>query len=217
MDALWGRWSTDCAAALPGAEMVLVDEVGHDLAARWRESHRRYHDPTHLAEVLSAVDTLCAVGDVAARDRAAALLAAWFHDAVYGTGSAEENEEASAALAGRSLTRLGASPELVERVRTLVLDTVSHDVDDEGDDARTVLHDADLWVLSAPVARFDEYCAQVRAEYAHVPPAEYGRARSAVLRPFLVRPHVYLTTHARTAWEPGARENLARELTRLAG
>ena len=37
------------------------------------------------------------------------------------------------------------------------------------------------------------------------------------LRPFLVRDHVYRTAHARAEWEPSARENLARELTRLAG
>ena len=31
-----------------------------------------------------------------------------------------------------------------------------------------------------------------------------------------VRDHVYRTEHARAEWEPSARENLARELTRLA-
>jgi predicted metal-dependent HD superfamily phosphohydrolase len=67
------------------------------------------------------------------------------------------------------------------------------------------------------VARFDEYCTQVREEYAHVPAAAYASARARVLRPFLVRDHVYRTAHARAEWEPSARENLARELTRLAG
>ena len=66
------------------------------------------------------------------------------------------------------------------------------------------------------MARFDEYCTQVRQEYAQVPAALYATARAEVLRPFLVRDHVYRTTHARTEWEPAARENLARELTRLA-
>ena len=45
----------------------------------------------------------------------------------------------------------------------------------------------------------------------------YAAARTEVLRPFLRREHVYRTTHARAEWEPSARENLARELTRLAG
>ena len=100
-----------------------------------------------------------------------------------------------------------------------MLDTGDHGLsaDAATDRARVVLHDADLWVLAAPVGRFDEYCTQVRAEYAHVPAATYARERSGVLRPFLVRDHVYRTAHARTAWEPAARENLARELTRLAG
>ena len=68
------------------------------------------------------------------------------------------------------------------------------------------------------MARFDEYCAQVREEYAQVPVGGLRLApASEVLRPFLVRDHVYRTAHARAEWEPSARENLARELTRLAG
>ena len=50
-----------------------------------------------------------------------------------------------------------------------------------------------------------------------MPAAAYASARAGVLRPFLVRDHVYRTAHARSEWEPSARENLARELTRLAG
>jgi predicted metal-dependent HD superfamily phosphohydrolase len=218
MDALRGRWSADCTRAVPDADEHVVDEVGTDLARRWREPHRRYHDETHLGEVLSAVDALCDAEHVRPEGRSAALLGAWFHDAVYAVGVPESNEERSAALAVESLGRVGATPELAVRVATLVLDTAAHDLGGRvRDPARVVLHDADLWVLAAPVGRFDEYCRQVRAEYSHVPPADYAVGRSRVLRPFLARPHVYRTRHARAEWEPAARENLARELTRLAG
>jgi predicted metal-dependent HD superfamily phosphohydrolase len=98
-----------------------------------------------------------------------------------------------------------------------VLETAGHESGSAtgADVAADVLLDSDLWVLGAPLARFDEYCRQVREEYADVPAAAYASARSKVLRPFLVRPHVYRTAHARGSWEPAARENLARELTRL--
>jgi predicted metal-dependent HD superfamily phosphohydrolase len=208
----------DCSAVAPGAAPAVVEDVGADLVQRWREPHRRYHDATHLAEVLSALDTLCAAEAVPDEDRAAASLAVWFHDAVYAVEAPERNEVDSAALATGALERLGAPASVAERVAGLVLDTAGHDLaDTEQDLARVVVHDADLWVLSAPVARFDEYCRQVREEYAHVPATAYARGRSEVLRPFLVRPHVYRSSHARTTWEPAARENLARELTRLAG
>ncbi len=218
MDTLRGRWSEDCARALPEATGDAVAAVGADLARRWRQPHRHYHDATHLAEVLAAVETLVRAERVGPAARSVAVLAAWFHDAVYAVGAPEGNERRSAELASASLARLGAGDHLTERVVTLVLDTAAHDLGGRvRDPARALLHDADLWVLAAPVARFDEYCRQVRAEYAHVPAAEYARGRGEVLRPFLARPHVYRTGHARREWEPAARENLARELTRLAG
>ena len=219
MDALRGRWRADCAAVAPRADPTAVDDVGADLLRRWHEPQRHYHDATHLTEVLAAVDTLCTVGALGPVARAVASLAAWFHDAVYAVDPAAANEAESAELAAGQLGRLGVPDEVTARVVTVVLDTASHALTAEAatDPARVVVHDADLWVLAAPVARFDEYCAQVREEYAHVPPVAYASARARVLRPFLVRDHVYRTPHARAEWEPSARENLARELTRLAG
>jgi len=221
MDLLTRRWRADCRGAVPAADPGAVDAVGADLLTRWREPHRAYHDPLHLAEVLAAVDTLCAAERPATPGaHPVAVLAGWFHDVVYDADPAPDagNEVASADLARHSLARLGADDELTDRVVTVVLDTIAHDVPPDGaDEARAVFHDADLWVLAAPVARFDEYCQQVRQEYGHVTSAEFAAARAAVLRPFLVRPHVYLTDHAQREWEPVARENLARELTRLAG
>jgi predicted metal-dependent HD superfamily phosphohydrolase len=222
MHALERRWLADCTAAAPQAPPRDVADVGRDLLRRWGEAHRRYHGTTHLAEVLAAVDLLCAAEQVSADDRVVAGLAAWFHDAVYvvePAATAAENESQSAALADRVLGTLGVDATTRARVTASVLDTGDHGLSAAAatDRARVVLHDADLWVLAAPVGRFDEYCTQVRAEYAHVPVATYARERSGVLRPFLVRDHVYRTAHARTAWEPAARENLARELTRLAG
>lgn len=219
MDDLRTRWSADCATVAPTADSALVEEVGIDLLTRWREPQRHYHDTTHLTEVLSAVDALCASEGATPEDCAVAALAAWFHDAVYAVDSPRDNEPRSAALAARALEGLGVDPSVTTRVVTVVLDTAAHDLGSGAgqDPARVILHDADLWVLAAPVERFDEYCRQVREEYSQVPAAEYASARAEVLRPFLARPHVYRTSLARQAWEEAARRNLARELNRLAG
>jgi predicted metal-dependent HD superfamily phosphohydrolase len=196
----------------------VVARVGADLVRRWREPHRFYHDTRHLTEVLDAIDVLARAERVRDDARSAALLGGWFHDAVYATGTPGTDEKRSADLAAESLDVLGAGTALRDRVVTLVHDTATHDLDDGvRDPARVLLHDADLWVLSAPVARFDEYCRQVRVEYEHVPAADYARGRSEVLRPLLSREHLYRSRLARREWEPAARENLARELTRLAG
>ncbi len=218
MDALQGRWSSDCGRALPLAEEGAVRTVGQDLLRRWREPHRRYHDATHLGEVLAALDTLVRAARAPEDAHAAAALGAWFHDAVYAVGTPARNEERSARIAAAALDLLGADDGLVARVVQLVLDTSTHELDGGvRDPARVLLHDADLWVLAAPLPRFDEYCRQVRQEYSHVAPADYARARAEVLRPFLAREHVYRSPYARREWEPVAKENLARELTRLAG
>jgi predicted metal-dependent HD superfamily phosphohydrolase len=82
MHALERRWLADCTAAAPQAPPRDVADVGRDLLRRWGEAHRRYHGTTHLAEVLAAVDLLCAAEQVSADDRVVAGLAARFHDAV---------------------------------------------------------------------------------------------------------------------------------------
>jgi predicted metal-dependent HD superfamily phosphohydrolase len=79
-----------------------------------------------------------------------------------------------------------------------------------------VLSDADLAILAAPQARYDEYAAAVRAEYAHVPDDAFRAGRAAVLRDLAAKEHLFHTAHARGHWEAPARANLASELARLA-
>ncbi|MGL4743370.1 MAG: HD domain-containing protein [Dermatophilaceae bacterium] len=221
MDAMSRRWPTDCAGLTgpSGLDPVETDATRADLLRRWSQPHRRYHDATHLHEVLAAVDVLAGTGGVPEDDRAVALVGAWFHDAVYDVTTPGSNEMRSADLARTALRRMGAPEATTERVATVILDTADHDLSAgaTADPAGPVLHDADLWVLAAPLHRFDEYCAQVREEYGHVPSAAYAQERSQVLRPLLGRRHLYATAHARARWNEPARENLARELIRLAG
>ena len=78
-----------------------------------------------------------------------------------------------------------------------------------------VLFDADLAVLGDRPARYAEYAADVRAEYAHVPDPAFRSGRAAILRGFAERPRIYLTPTAYALWESGARTNLATELEQL--
>lgn len=188
--------------------------VHRDLVERWSEPHRGYHDLRHLDEVVAAVDHLRADALETNEQWAATVLAAWFHDAVYDIATSADNERLSAELARTTLSRAGIDAVVVDEVVALVEATLAHDTDrTSGPDA--VFHDADLWILSAPQERFDEYCRQVRQEYAQVPDEDYARGRSAILSPFLERPSVYRTDAARKEWEDDARTNLTRELTRL--
>jgi predicted metal-dependent HD superfamily phosphohydrolase len=185
------------------------------LAARWPLPHRAelrdrlltayadrgYHDTRHLAEVLDRLDEL--TGGAPAVEL---VLAAWFHDAVYdGTAS---DEERSARLAE---TELAGEPVDVAEVARLVRLTAAHDPA-PGDTSGALLSDADLAILAAPPARYAEYVAGVRRDYATVPEEEFRAGRAAVLRDLLGRQRLFRTDHARRHWEPAARANLAAEL-----
>ncbi|EAP97131.1 hypothetical protein JNB_16639 [Janibacter sp. HTCC2649] len=189
--------------------------VREDLVARWSEAHRGYHDLRHLDEVLHAVTELRESTLGSDPEWAGVVFAAWFHDAVYEIAPGAENERLSAELARTTLSASGIGSEIVEAVASLVLASEAHDVH-ETHGPQAAFHDADLWILSAPEARFDDYCAAVRREYAAVPDDAYATGRSAILAPFLERETVYRTGHARDQWEAAARRNLTRELTRLA-
>src|SRR5207248_1574948 len=129
-------------------------------------------------------------------------LALWLHDAVY-QPRWRDSEEASARWAGKILHEAGAPAGVAERVRDLILAT-KHDAKPRAGDA-AVLVDIDLAILGAEPARFDEYEAQVRSEYAHVPDAMFRLGRAKILKGFLARPSIYATPRFRERFEARAR------------
>jgi len=140
------------------------------------------------------------------------LLAAWFHDGVYdGQPGAEER---SAHWAEESLAGLGVAAATVAEVGRLVRLTETHRPTD--DDANgCALSDADLAILAAPPERYEEYAADVRREYAHVPDEAFRAGRAAILRDLLAKPHLFHTVYAREHWEASARGNVEREVAAL--
>ncbi len=91
-----------------------------------------------------------------------------------------------------------------------------HAAEPVGIDAH-VLVDADLSILGAQPARFQEYEAQVRSEYGWVPDAMFRSTRAKILKEFLGRPHLYCTAHFRERYEAQARRNLQHSLVDLEG
>lgn len=186
------------------------------LLARHREKHRRYHTVTHVAWVVRHVEEL--VNAVHAGpsevDPDVAVAAAFYHDAVHEPRSpAAANERASARLARRDLLELGWPADRSERVGTMIEATATHL--DPPDATTAVLFDADLSVLGADPAGYDDYVRNVRAEYAHVDDAAWAAGRSEVLRGFLDRETIFATEPGRARWEARARANLTAELATL--
>jgi predicted metal-dependent HD superfamily phosphohydrolase len=181
------------------------DGLRDELLAAYADPARGYHDTLHLTEVLHRLEELA--GSVA-HDQVPVLLAAWFHDAVYdGQPGAEERSAqwASAALAGL---------ESVDEVARLVRVTEQHRP--ASDDVNgCALSDADLAILAAAPARYADYVATVRREYAQVSDADFTAGRAVILADLLAKPTLFHTAYARDNWEAAARANVEAELSAM--
>lgn len=177
-----------------------------ELVAAYAEPHRAYHTLQHLSECFAHRDAC----PIAPEDPAALELALWFHDAIYDT-KRDDNEVRSAEWARRALADLPV--DRLDRLEQLILVT-RHAADPTTPDQELLL-DIDLSILGADAARFEEYEAQVRSEYAWVPEAAYRDARGRILRGFLARPVLFHTADFSQRFEAQARINLRRSLDRL--
>lgn len=182
--------------------------LGERLADAYAEPQRKYHTLQHLGECIghfeSVVDLARYPGEVEA--------ALWFHDAVY-EPKQPDNELQSASWAAKELQAAGLPVQVAERVRALVMATRHAALPGTGDER--ILVDVDLSILGAEAARYAEYAAQVREEYAWVPGWVFRRKRKALLREFLARAPIYATRHFRDRLDARARENLENEIRRL--
>jgi predicted metal-dependent HD superfamily phosphohydrolase len=190
------RWN----ATLPRQQ-----EFGENLIIRYSEPHRRYHTTRHLLHVLTMIDQLADDHDLFL-----VRLAAWYHDAVYAIPAGQiSNEEASARLALRELSRVGLEQEDLNQVARLVRLTETHlpgPRDPEGE----LLCDADLAILASDPEDYAHYVAAVRAEYAKVPEEDFLAGRLAVLTELADR-EIFRTAKGRRLSD-AARANLATEI-----
>jgi predicted metal-dependent HD superfamily phosphohydrolase len=180
-----------------------------DLTARYSDESRAYHNLTHLSEILAVINRLAE----SAREGTAIRLAAWFHDAIYDS-RANDNEERSADLAETVLRGFGLPQALLAEVKRLILLTKRHDAAADDADGHILL-DADLAILGADAARYDDYARAIRREYAWVADDACRAGRSGVLEGFLKRPRIYFTAALFQSHECPARRNLQRELNLL--
>jgi len=193
------RWE----ATLPHQE-----EIATALLTRYAEPHRHYHTASHLARVLQVIDEFAE-----GQDLFLVRLAAWFHDAVYAIPPGQiPNEETSARLAVRELSRVGLEQEDLTQVARLVRLTATHTPgsrDPEGE----LLCDADLSILAAPPEEYAAYATAIREEYAAVPEEAFLGGRLEILSR-LSEGEIFRTSKARILIE-AARANVAAECAAL--
>lgn len=191
------------------ADPRLAVQFAH-LVAAYTEPHRHYHTLTHLDHMLAIATSFSHL----AADWQVVQLAIWYHDIVYNSVHAIDNETRSAAWASADLATLGLSTVTVTHVSDLILTTRTHLPTSDLPDAPLLL-DADLAILAAPPTEYDAYAAAIRAEYAHVPDDAFRRGRRAVLEQFLQRPRLFHTSDLHARFDSPARANLRREIAAL--
>ncbi|MEJ2854977.1 MULTISPECIES: HD domain-containing protein [unclassified Saccharothrix] len=197
LEALWDK-AVQVLGGRPG--------TAGDLAAKYAEPHRAYHNADHVLAVAKDVVELAA--HRTEEDRAVLTLAALAHDVVY-DGRPGEDERNSANWVRERLGEAGVDP---GPVVALVLATIDHTAPDE---LTALLMDADLAILGADPAAYERYRRAVRAEYSHVPDDAWRTGRGQVLESLHARDPLYLTPQARARWEARAKANLAAELAGL--
>lgn len=180
--------------------------TGAVLLRRWREPQRRYHDVSHLWELLTHLQQL---QTEVPRE---VVLAAWFHDAVY-DGKPGADEEASAQLAERVLAG-HLPPAVVAEVSRLVRSTISHDPD-PSDRAAALLCDADLAILGSVRGRYHVSLRDIRYEYLFHDRPTFLAGRAAVVARLAQRPTLFSTEQGRRLWQDVAEANLADEQDKL--
>ena len=205
-DALRQKWHDLAALFMPDA--ALRDEILAQLFALYSEQHRAYHNLSHVNSLL-----FLAEGQKNWREAASADFAIWFHDVIYQPRN-QDNEERSAALAVSALTSLNAPPELIGRVRAMILATKQHSAEGLDDDGKLFL-DLDLSILGSSPEVYRAYAQAIRAEYSWVPGFLYRRGRRKVLQGFLERERLFFTDAIAREREPKARTNIAEELRGL--
>lgn len=179
------------------------------LEAAYAQPHRRYHTRRHIEACLALLDGFQLSDD----DRRLLTWALWWHDAVYDP-KAPDNEEQSARMALTDLPAFGASDAEAVEVARLIRLTAGHQVPAD-DRLGAILVSIDLAILGGDPAAYDEYVAQVREEYAHVPEALWRQGRARVMQKFLDAPVLYAEASLRAQLEGQARSNIAREIAKL--
>jgi predicted metal-dependent HD superfamily phosphohydrolase len=164
----------------------------------------------HVVDVVERVTRMSR--SVPHRTRTALIAAAWYHDVVYNSRRAD-NEERSADVLMAELRRVGIDAGTTRTAARLIIETKRHRPR-RLDTAAKILVDADLAVLASPAAAYDAYAAGIRREYAWVEDRAYHEGRARVLRSFLDRPRIFHTPSMRWS-ESAARANIEREIRAL--
>ena len=184
------------------------NDTYHKLCAAYSEKHRTYHTLEHIDACFQHFDTVLEQSTYPNEIK----LALWFHDVIYKPFSTT-NEEDSADMAKSFLFQNAVKPEIIERVKDLIILTKDHAAP-HSVDAKLML-DIDLSILGTEQHVYAQFEKDIRREYKRVPSFIFKKKRKEVLRSFIERPRIYHTPHFFNTLETQAKHNLAWAINNL--
>ena len=179
-----------------------------EIARLYGETHRYYHNFVHIAHSLNELNEASRFIE----NPNEVETAIWYHDAIYDI-KAKNNEEKSAELAEKILTKARIKKQFIKSVTEKILAT-KHDMTPKDKDTQYLI-DIDLAILGKPTEEFEEYERDIRSEYSFVPEYQFKQKRKEILQNFLCRNSVYSTDFFKQKYESQARKNLERLITQL--
>lgn len=190
---------------------TLTISLYQEIELHYSEKHRFYHTLNHIKSMLDAVDLF----KNNLQDYHVVLFAVWFHDIIY-LPLKTNNEEKSALVARKFLSRIGFENERTTKVEQLILKTKNHLLYSDNEDFDTcVFLDSDLLILGSDKSLYNMYMEQIRREYRLVPDFIYNAKRKQFLQKLLDSESIYRTKEFRDSLEKKARENLKFEIEKL--
>ena len=169
-----------------------------------------YHNLSHTKRVVNKVKELLEGEKIEGQDASALLLAAWFHDVGYTKGT-EKHEEASAEMAEQFLIEQGIDPDMLSRIKSLIMATVvEHEPKDK---LEMIIRDADCAHFSSK--NYDEISELLRSEMelTNVKSFSDDEWIKENVR-FFKDVQRFNTEYAINKWQKGKEKNLARLLKR---
>ncbi|MES2025685.1 MAG: hypothetical protein V4448_09025 [Pseudomonadota bacterium] len=206
---LRAKWQTLVTSV--SADRAASDAVWDELIRHYSESHRSYHNLSHIMVLLRYAETH--------RHQINRLeiveFAIWFHDVIYDT-HLKDNERRSAEWARRAMIAMQIDEHHIPPVMECIIATERHEITSLRIVDLPLFLDMDLTILGAREVVYKEYSEVIRAEYSWVPIEEYRIARGKFLQRFLQRPSLFFTPSMAATLEHQARLNLESELRELA-
>ena len=200
LEQRWNELIQDTGLSSSSASRIFIEILN-----AYSENHRYYHTLDHLAQVFTQLDAAHCVDQ-------ACHWAVWYHDIVYQPGK-RDNELRSAKIADKRLAELGVAHDIRASTVEFIMATQSHQTVDS--DSGNLFLDADLSILGLSADDYDNYANNVRREYSSIPTYFYNRGRKSFIKQILAGDRIFISDFFHSRYEERARENLAREISRL--